>query len=469
MGRSLAVDRRRFLAIAAGSVLGSASGGGDTAAGASVAVGYDAPGRAIDPEFLGLSYESALVAAADYFIPDNQSLLGLIRALGARGVIRIGGNTSERTVWSSSEIELPGHFVITPARVDRVAAAMRTISWRLIYGLNLADNTPERAAEEAAYVAQTIGDQLLAFQIGNEPDGFGRWSGVRPASYDVTSFLTEWQKFHAAIRARVPNARFAGPDVAAETDWIAPFADMRPDGLALLTRHYYADGPATDPGVTLPKLLRSAGQIEPVLGKLETLSRIYRLPYRIAETNSVYAGGRAGVSDTLGAALWGAELMFQIAAAGSAGINFHGGDDKIYTPIARSTHGGYGAKPLYYAMLLFRKTARGVLVPARLETAAELAAFAVRDGDGTLRLCLINRDDRETPVRIDPGRPFEHASIIRLAAAGADARAGVTLGGAEVGAFGNWSPASRETARFEAGSLVVRVPGTSAALVTMDS
>jgi hypothetical protein len=49
------------------------------------------------------------------------------------------------------------------------------------------------------------------------------------------------------------------------------------------------------------------------------------LPFRIAEANSVYGEGQRGVSDTFGAALWGAGLMFQLAAAGAAGVNFHAG------------------------------------------------------------------------------------------------------------------------------------------------
>jgi len=467
MGRSLAIDRRRLLALAASGVLASASGRGDTPAGARVAVAYDAPGRAIDPEFLGLSYESALVAAADYFTPENWSLLGFIRALGARGVIRIGGNTSERTVWSLNEIELAGRFVITPARIDRLAEAMRTIGWRLIYGLNLADNTPERAAEEAAYVAQAIGNQLLAFQIGNEPDGFGRWSGVRPASYDVTGFLIEWKKFHAAIRARVPDARFAGPDVAAETDWIAPFADTKPENLVLLTRHYYAAGPASDPGVTLPKLLGSAAQIEPVLRKLENFSRTYRLPYRIAETNSVYAGGRPGVSDTLGAALWGVELMFQIATAGAAGVNFHAGPDKVYTPIAGEA-APHRAQPLYYGMLLFAQAARGALVTTRLQSDLNLAGFAARGNNGSLRVCLINKDARAARVSLDPGRRFAAAFAMRLAGPSLESAAGLTLGGTAVDAYGRWAPGAAEMLEFERGHVRVDLPGASAALVRME-
>ena len=462
------LDRRSFLALAGSTLLARTSARAETAVPASVTIAYEDPGRAIAADFIGLSYESALVAAPDYFTPDNHSLLGLIRALGARGIIRIGGNTSERTAWETRVAEqTSGRYVITPTAVDRLAAAMRRLGWRVIYGLNLADNTPERAADEAAYVARALGSKLIAFQIGNEPDGFGRWSAVRPASYDVQTFVAEWRKFHAAIHARVPDARFAGPDVAAETDWIKAFADAEPENLVLLTRHYYAAGPATDPGVTLPKLLGSVAQIEPVLRKLEGFGRTYRLPYRIAETNSVYAGGRPGVSDTLGAALWGAELMFQVAAAGGAGLNFHAGPDKVYTPIAGSA-APHHAQPLYYGMLLFAQAARGALVPARLKADLNLASFAARADDGSLRVCVINKDARGARVRIDPGRRFAAASAMRLAAPSLEAATGLTLGGASIDASGRWASAAPEMLQFASGHVLVDVPGASAALVRLE-
>src|SRR5262245_30352565 len=141
-------------------------------------------GQPIAPDFVGLSYETAILAAGDYFTPDNASVLGLIRRLGANGVLRIGGNTSERTVWrgegAPTAPAAPGSFVITPASIDRLAATLRILGWKLVYGLNLARGTPEEAAAEAAYVARAVGDGLIAFQIGNEPDGFGRWTAVRP-------------------------------------------------------------------------------------------------------------------------------------------------------------------------------------------------------------------------------------------------------------------------------------------------
>ena len=464
------MNRRRFLlGLAGGSaaLVGRASPQNAPVM-ARIGVDYEAAGRAIAPDFLGLSYESAVVAANDFFTADNSTLLRLLRTLGPRGVLRVGGNTSERTRWAPQDTPASKEtFVITPLAIDRLAGFLRALGWQLIYGLNLATGTPEQAAAEAAYVARAVGPLLLAFQIGNEPDGFGRWSDVRPKTYDVAAFLGEWRRFHAAIRAAVPDAPFAGPDVAAETGWIAPFADATPAGLVMLTRHYYADGPASNPAVTLTKLMRSADQIVPVLAEMAAIGTAHRLPWRIAETNSVYAGGRPGVSDTLGAALWGAELMFQIAAAGGSGVNFHAGEDKIYTPISHGHGGGLTARALYYGMLMFAQAA-GDLVPIKLDSGgAILAAYAVRAADGALRLVVINKDTRAVSARIAPGRRFANGEVWRLTGPALDATAGVRFGGTTIDDYGGWAPAAREDARFDAGAIVLDLAGASAALITL--
>jgi hypothetical protein len=287
--------------------------------------------------------------------------------------------------------------------------------------------------------------------------------------------LAEWRTFHASIRARVPGALFAGPDVSGSTDWVAAFAQAMPEGLVLLTHHYYADGPAGAPHVSLPKLLQSSRQLSPLLERLAQYSLRYRLPYRIVETNSIYDEGQPGVSDTLGAALWGLELMFQAAAAGAAGVNFHGGDhnrrasdDKAYTPIARSGD-RYRATPLYYSMLMFAQAARGALVPAHLAPGTSgLKAFAVRAPGGTLRVCLINQNiTHDERLAIDPGRKFAAASMLRLAGPAIDATAGVTLGGASVDEFERRAPAMNEEVRLTGREILVDVPTASAALVSL--
>jgi hypothetical protein len=475
----VAMRRRRFLIGAtatAAALLAPAANRSQPGISRRLAVAYEDPGQAIALDFIGLSFESAMLAGGDYFTPDNASTLGLIRSLGENGVIRIGGNTSERTVWvAGGNPAEPASFVITPANIDKLAAALRVLGWKLIYGLNLARGAPAEAAAEAAYVANAVGANLLAFQIGNEPDGFGRWTAVRPASYDVSAYLAEWRTFHEAIRARVPGAPFAGPDVSGATDWVAPFAQAIPERLVLLTYHYYADGPAGAPHVSLPKLLQSNRQVGPLLERLAQYSRTYRPPYRITETNSVYDEGQPGVSDTLGAALWALELMFQVAGAGAAGINFHGGvhnrrpsEDKAYTPIARSGD-RYRAMPLYYGILMFAQAARGTLVPVHLAPdTGGLKAFAVRAPEGTLGVCLINQNiTLDERVAIDSGRRFAVASILRLAGPAIDATAGVTLGGASVDEFGRWAPPMHEEMRLTGSEIIVDVPAASAALVSL--
>jgi hypothetical protein len=472
------MERRSFLTgLASVATLGGRQSLAATACVARLSVPYDEPGPPITADFIGLSYESGLLAGRSYFTPANRSLIGLIRRLGADGVLRIGGNTSERTVfWPGGEPGPADAHVIGPADIDRLAATLQQLQWRLIYGLNLARGTPQQAAAEAAYVMQAVGPRLLAFQIGNEPDGFGRWSEVRPPNYDFESFLSEWQPFHEAIRARLPDAPFAGPDVAAETGWVAAFARAAPAGLVLLTRHYYADGPASDSHVTLANLLRSEPQVEPILAALQRTASRFGKPYRIAETNSVFQGGRPGVSDTLGAALWGLELMFQVAAAGGAGINFHAGDDKVYTPIAGSGPAPHQARPLYYGMLLFAQGARGVLLPARLDPAAPgheppagLRAFAAREG-ATLRVTLINKNaGRDFCVEIDPGAQFRRVSVVRLLGPSAEARSGVTLGGAAVDAFGGWEPSYPEPIKLAERVFQCDLPAASAALISFDT
>src|SRR5262249_17650303 len=157
---SLSFGRRRFLmglSVATIGMFARSTTRAQTDATARIEVAFDDAGRPIAADFIGLSYETAILAGADYFTPDNESVLGLIRLLSPNGVIRIGGNTSERSVWGGDAKErTPNKFVITPKNIDRLAAALRALGWRLIYGLNLARGTPREAAEEAAYVSRAV-------------------------------------------------------------------------------------------------------------------------------------------------------------------------------------------------------------------------------------------------------------------------------------------------------------------------
>ncbi len=218
---------------------------------------------------------------------------------------------------------------ITPQAIENLAGFLDAAGWKLIYGLNLGSGTPQRAAEEAAYVAKTIGTRLEYFQIGNEPDLYPRANnGLRPPSWGFDNYLSEWVKFASAIFARVPFARLAGPDVASDSEWIARFASQAPakvsDAIVSLTGHYYAMGPPDDPRVNIERLLAPGPESAARVARIAQIAADAHLPFRMAEGNSCYRGGKPGMSDAFASALWAADYMLMTARAGYAGC-FHGG------------------------------------------------------------------------------------------------------------------------------------------------
>ncbi|HEY1961678.1 MAG TPA: glycosyl hydrolase family protein [Rhizomicrobium sp.] len=437
----------------------------------------------IPPDFTGLSYESATLSDPDFFAPDNTQLIGFVRRLGSAGVLRVGGNTSEYSVWMPSGVpanartqpagpdtgaHAPPRRPIMPLAIRNLRGFLDVTGWRLIYGLNLGTEVPETVADEAAYVAKEMGPKLVSFQLGNEADLFSH-NGLRKPDYDFAQFAAEWRRYLDAVRARVPNAPIGGPDTAVNSDWLAQFAKEFGRDVRLLSQHYYAEGPPADPSATIERLL------DPQNARLDTLLEGIRrareaapnVPFRLTETNSCYGGGKPGVSDTFASALWGLDLMYRMAAAGAAGINFHGGGYGWYSPIVGTREAGYGARPLYYCMLMFAEAGAGELVSATIDnpTAAPLFdAFAVKGSDGVLKAILINKHvDLDVSLTIPT---TGSARMLRLAAPSLEDTHNTTFGDTPVGTAGAWSPNSTESLRSQNGLATVLVPHASAALVT---
>ena len=194
------------------------------------------------------------------------------------------------------------------------------------------------------------------------------------------------------------------------------------------------------------------------------------LPFRLAETNSCYRGGKSGVSDTFASALWGCDLMYQLAAAGGVGINFHGGGYGWYTPIAGTVASGFTARPIFHGMLLFAEAGPGYLIDAQLDNqdgAPLLNAYGVVNYDSTVRAVVFNKHaDRAIHLTIESGGTAEQARALRLSAPRLDDTQDVTLGCNPVGASGAWEPAHLETLAIHDGAAALELPAGSAALVT---
>ena len=130
----------------------------------------------IPPDFMGLGYEISSVARLGLLSGRNRTYVQLVRALGAQGVIRVGGNTLDYSTFSpeGQAVSAPKTTVVNEAVIKDLGTFLDATGWKLIWGLNLGRGTPQQAVEEAQAVATTAKDKLLALEIGNEPDLFDR-------------------------------------------------------------------------------------------------------------------------------------------------------------------------------------------------------------------------------------------------------------------------------------------------------
>ena len=377
-------------------------------------------------DFAGLSYESAQLANPEFFAASNTALVEKVRSLAQQGVLRLGGSLSDFTLWSAPDAPPPSpaeqeaatararayrewqlvdtvvaarrRAVITPEAIHRLRAFLDATGWSLLYGLNFGSGTPQHAAAEAACVQQVLGPRLLAFQFGNEADFYG--GGHRPKPWEFEQYWADYQRFAAAVKQRVPQARFAGPDVAVRMDWVRDYAEKAKGETVLLTGHYYAMGPPDDPQMNADRLLHEDPRLAGLLSQATAAAAIAGVPYRMSEGNSCYHGGKPGVSDRFAAALWGADYMLRLAQAGSAGVNFHGGGNSAYAPIAGDREQGFSERPLYYGMQFIRPLAGCRFLDCGLQTnGANLTAYAAEGADG-LWLALVNKDRRAVRVGV---------------------------------------------------------------------
>jgi hypothetical protein len=482
-----------------------------------LSVALDSPSRLVPENFTGLSYELAQLANPGFFSANNRELVALFRLLSPHGVLRVGGNSSE-SCWlkvdpATTAPELPPvsgpvseHWMprqptmIPPDAIDELAGFLRATGWQLIYGLNFGHSSPDRLAREAEFVSARVHDDLLYFQIGNEPDLYSTATNrTRPPNWGFDDYLREWTACADAISKRVPDARFGGPDVARSSKWITEFipaaaARLGPR-LVAASGHYYAEGPPDDPRVTTERLLRTNPEIAASARMLSDLAAQNGLVYRLTEGNSCYRGGKPGMSDALASALWGGDYMLSLAGAGCAGVNLHGGSRSVlraalgnhmpgelvakaggdsrggfYTPIAGEVGQGFSARPLFYGMLLASQFAGARMRDVVLSAGGiDATAYAGRGGDGW-RVAVFNKDSsRALALTIKAPPQCREGRAWRLTGPSLDATTGVSLAGAEVGPDLTWSPRTVEHLPVADGQVGLGVPPDSAVLLFLDA
>src|SRR3984893_2176488 len=344
------LTRRKFLAAAACTVAAVRfHAQGQSKARAPLIMPSEANGPHMPIDFVGLSYEVQQLAEPSFFSAQNSGLIREFKALSSTGVLRLGGNTSEFAYWkptpASPEPEHPRvrevagepkaqYYAVTVEAVRNLAGFLQATGWTCVYGIGMGTNTPARTAEEAVFVAETLSDRLQYFQVGNEADLFDRHLRD-PKTWSAKTYLEEWLALARAIAVRVPAAKFGMPDVASKVSWLTEIADLwpstqNPPRVTTLTHHYYFGGPATNPDVNIPNLLKPA-----TMQKVQNTANIASAAaskmgarVRMNEGNPCSRGAQPGGSDVFAAALWSADYSLVLASNDYSGVNLHGGTGK---------------------------------------------------------------------------------------------------------------------------------------------
>jgi hypothetical protein len=312
--------------------------------------------------------------------------------------------------------------------------------------------------------------------------------GAAAEKYPYTSYRDQWKRFAQAIVDTAPDARFCGPSVHNNSDWVQRFlADFgKSNHVSLVTAHLYpggAGGKVPTPEIGRDRML--SDDFHKVYRKLHDGSlpsaKANGLPYRLEEVNNYFNGGAADVSDRFVAALWGLDFMHWWASHDAAGVNFHTGDrvaagsnlrPSKYTAFFSTTN-GYAVRPLGYGIKAFALGSVGRIVPVKVSAAADLnlTAYGVLAPDDTLFVTLINKehgpDARTAVARLDVKE--RSAEAIFLSAPENDvSSASATLGGARIESDGSWNGVWTPLGKAgDTGSLTLRLSPATAAVVKL--
>lgn len=449
----------------------------------------------IAPGFVGLAleYPSAAKLAGGSARTINPVFEQLVRNLapGQRPVIRIGGQSADRTWWPDRRIRrTPGlTFALGRSWIAAIARVTHDLNAELMLGINLEADNPRLAGVEARALVNGIGGRFIrSLQIGNEPSLYSSFpyyrtsSGQHIFSRALTWGVPDYLGQYRVIRQALPRVPLSGPDLG-DAYWMGQL-----DGILRaeprifeVTFHRYAGNrcyglPRTQYYASVANLLGRAdseglaASIAPYVG----IANAHGDGLRVDELNTEACGGKAGVSDTFASALWMLDALFAMAGAGADGVNiqtYPSASYRLFSFVRRHHRWSARVLPDYYGLLMFAQAAPpgAELLHIWGRVADPLRVWATRAG-ATTRVMLIN-DSESASYRFRVLAPRGVASVTRLQAPSAFARGHVSLGGESFGArttTGLLEGASTLTqVRSRHGAYTLRLSPASAALLTI--
>ncbi|KAK6074180.1 beta-glucuronidase [Seiridium cupressi] len=277
---------------------------------------------------------------------------------GANPYIRVGGNTQDYAIYDANETlplrgivnttrsaDYPTTITIGPSFFDAYNAWPKV---KFSHGFNLGGNNDSRVLDT---LNQTVplacnalsNGNIYLWEYGNEPDLFATSAQgpVRPANYNESDYVNEWQKGTHTIRELLEQYC---PDLLSNDTYgyLAPsFAGTNNH---LKAPRAWSDGLDADGDIKY----FSSHNVDTHVSEYNTINP--GIPHIFGETNSLYNQGRPGLSNTFGAALWGVDFLLYSASVNIQRVHLHVGTNYRYQswqPITTNIT-SIGTKAPYY-------------------------------------------------------------------------------------------------------------------------
>jgi Ricin-type beta-trefoil lectin domain/Glycosyl hydrolase family 79 C-terminal beta domain len=446
-----------------------------------ITIAQTTTGTSLADDSLGLSFEASDLALPGFAGGD---LAGYLKTLGS-SVMRIGGNTSDETFWTSTGQTPPSWSIatITPADLSALGTLAKASGWKVILGVNLKQYNPSAAADEARHAAADLGSSLQAIEIGNEPDGY----------VSSSTYFTEFQAYVSAIESAAPGTPIEGsdtsnaPNSSFQTAFVDNEAALSHPNIVELTSHYYPLSACGGSTSTISDLLGTTAHNDEtsIADEAVAAAAKIKVPAVLDEGNSVVCEGQDGVSNVFASALWEIDEQLLNAHEGVSGAYEHGTVIQCdsgkplfmyYTPLcaptaADATAGDLAAQPEYYGLAAVHEIGTGDFLDVANPDSTNVHAYAIKHSNGTMTVVLDDFQDPSsngsTTLQLDLGASFTSGEQVSLTASGGlSATSGITLGGQTVQSDGALAAPTETPLSVDGDTATVTVPAGSAELLT---
>ncbi|KAH9914073.1 uncharacterized protein BXZ73DRAFT_106718 [Epithele typhae] len=380
-------------------------------------------------DFFGFSIEMSVVQQVigkngSYLMVPFLNLLASVADRAGRVRVRVGGNTQEyatlvASLADNAIIEKDKENTSNPTNTPTLdfttgllymmsnVSSLVAVKWYLGIPFNDTSNLRLQIAEAGDAI---LGDNILAYQVGNEPDLYAAHNH-RASTYNQTDYIAEFDIMVNAINA---NSL-----ITTKNNLVAPVfpepGHWTPSSLSIVSVEHYPDnncaaaypnsgfGDPVDPQTVISNYLTHAsGQsiVSPYLnGALEAAAA--GKEFMMFETNTASCGGFEGVSDAFVSALWAVDYGLQMAYSNFTGALIHvGGQDVSYNPFTPpptnlSSFKEWTVGPTMYASVVLAEALGNTGTAQVIDLFANSAnaytpGYAIYENSALARIVLVN-------------------------------------------------------------------------------